>query len=552
MDMAFERFRRIWKKLTLRKTPPDPGIHGQTDVAKVLKDLKQARRHDSEKSIYLRPGEKISVMVDLTPLRPGGSNGGLKPAVIELLRELGKDPHPFAFIYLTSASAHDRVRRFARDCDLIICVREDLPWSEVHNPAFSREFFLPNPAEDLPRQLGVDICYCPFGAISYFAEEIPVISLIADLIHLDWPFGLDPQELAWRTKYIGSACARASLIQSISRAGSEKITTCYGLEQGKVFYTYLPIHQRLTNSTLAHSTEKKGNQPYFFYPANFWPHKNHELLFMAYNIYLRGTSGSAAWDLYLTGHADERMEEMRQWTRTLGIEHKTFFHGHVRNEELASLYAHAGCLVFPSLHEGFGIPPLEAWHHGIPAIVSGISPLTEIGGDACTYVNPKDPQSIAEAMTSASRAGDSHALKIKLGKERLSLFDIRAETAVLAEKLRGLALRKHVDRSIAGKSPGTPLLELPSPMDSDLWTLCIKLQPNMPSFRFSIHLDSCPFGSHQGDGCEIRIPCRPAGRRLQIFSAEPLNPGVKACTLFSAISYTHESGKTIRVFGESP
>jgi glycosyltransferase involved in cell wall biosynthesis len=72
--------------------------------------------------------------------------------------------------------------------------------------------------------------------------------------------------------------------------------------------------------------------------------------------------------------------------------------GYVSNEELKALYEHASCFVYPSLYEGFGLPPLEAMACGCPVIVSNAASLPEVCGDAALYVDPHDPKTIAAQL----------------------------------------------------------------------------------------------------------------------------------------------------------
>lgn len=485
-------------------------------------------------------GRKIAVQVDLTPLRPGGSNGGLKPALFELLRELGRDGSPFIFVYLTSACSHPEVRALARPCDLVLCVREDLPWPHVRDDSFKREVFLPDPPEDLPRRLGVDLCYAPFGALFYHVPEIPSVSLIVDLLHADWPFGLPHEERAWREKYIASACERASFVQCLSRTGAEKLTRRYRLERDKVFYTYLPIQGRLSRGT-----KPPDGSRFFFYPANFWPHKNHEVLLLAFHLYVKRQKRETSWRLHLTGHPDNRMDKMRSLARVLGIADQVTFHGHVPEDELAGLYAGAGCLVFPSLHEGFGIPLLEAWHHGVPVIASDLETLREIGGSACQYADPRNPELLSRAMAGIAQSSEAAGAYAQRGRERLGLFKLEAEAAELAEKWKLLAGPGAVE-----KKPGFLLLELPSPADGRRWTLSINMTATAPPIRLFIQLGQDPFGSHPaGAGETVQLACFPQGRRLRLFLENAASGNATA--LLAGVRFTDASGKSLDVFPES-
>lgn len=73
--------------------------------------------------------------------------------------------------------------------------------------------------------------------------------------------------------------------------------------------------------------------------------------------------------------------------------------GYVTDAQLSALYAHARFLAMPSLYEGFGFPVLEAMSRGTPALISGVSSLPEVGGEAVVVVDPLDESSIAKGLT---------------------------------------------------------------------------------------------------------------------------------------------------------
>ena len=82
----------------------------------------------------------------------------------------------------------------------------------------------------------------------------------------------------------------------------------------------------------------------------------------------------------------------------LGLEDDVVFLGHVANEELRSLYAGSQCLVLPSLHEGFGLTPLEAMACGCPAVVSNTTSMPEVAGGAALLVDPRSSRALALAL----------------------------------------------------------------------------------------------------------------------------------------------------------
>ena len=141
-------------------------------------------------------------------------------------------------------------------------------------------------------------------------------------------------------------------------------------------------------------------EPFLFYPANAWPHKNHERLFEAVALLRREHRDLR---LVLTGDHDDVPDFVEA-------------RGRVSRDELVELYRRASALVFPSLYEGFGQPVLEALACACPVACSDLPPLREVAGDAAVYFDALDPESIAAATLEAIARGGSS------GPERASAF----------------------------------------------------------------------------------------------------------------------------------
>lgn len=121
---------------------------------------------------------------------------------------------------------------------------------------------------------------------------------------------------------------------------------------------------------------------YFLYVGNAYPHKNVELLLQAASI--------AGVRVVFVGKDD-------YFYKRLGIKPRT-----VTDAELSVLYKNAAALVFPSLMEGFGLPPLEALENNCPVLVSDIPIFHEILGNAATYFDPNNVQALAKILKQAA------------------------------------------------------------------------------------------------------------------------------------------------------
>jgi glycosyltransferase involved in cell wall biosynthesis len=137
-----------------------------------------------------------------------------------------------------------------------------------------------------------------------------------------------------------------------------------------------------------HARFTPGSGPregFLLYPGRPWPHKNHERLFEAFAS-LREERPEL--ELVLTGGGHEGRPVPAGVT----------VRGLVSGDELASLYRRAACLVFPSLYEGFGQPPLEAMACGCPVAASRAAAIPEAVGDAAALFDPEDAEDIAAVV----------------------------------------------------------------------------------------------------------------------------------------------------------
>ena len=116
------------------------------------------------------------------------------------------------------------------------------------------------------------------------------------------------------------------------------------------------------------------------------------------------------------------------WRKTFGevnvslIENNVFFLGRVSDAELTSLYKKATAFVFPSLYEGFGIPPIEAMSYGCPVIASDIKVMHEVCGEAAIYVNPTDEDDIRDKILQISNNPSLLSTLCRKGHENIKRF----------------------------------------------------------------------------------------------------------------------------------
>jgi glycosyltransferase involved in cell wall biosynthesis len=141
---------------------------------------------------------------------------------------------------------------------------------------------------------------------------------------------------------------------------------------------------------------------YLLYVGNIKPHKNLERLIEAF--YLVRAEGRSELELVIIGDEISKLQSLRRAVHKHDIHRYVRFLGFVPDKTLAVLYRLASVFVFPSLYEGFGLPPLEAMASGTPVITSNVSSLPEVVGDGALLVDPYSAEAIAAGILMVLRS----------------------------------------------------------------------------------------------------------------------------------------------------
>jgi glycosyltransferase involved in cell wall biosynthesis len=131
------------------------------------------------------------------------------------------------------------------------------------------------------------------------------------------------------------------------------------------------------------------------------------------------------YKLVLSGGNGYGSEEIHNFIRTESLEERVKLLGFVDDAQLARLYQAASAFLFPSFEEGFGIPVLEAMANGVPVVTSNVSSMPEVGGEAALYVDPHNPEEIAQRVAEAAENVALRASAVKKGLMRAKEFTWR-------------------------------------------------------------------------------------------------------------------------------
>jgi glycosyltransferase involved in cell wall biosynthesis len=375
----------------------------------------------------VRPPGPVRVLVDLARLVPGGGNGGVKRLVCALLQEVRRVARGrFEFQLLLPESLAAEAHEFRGTDDTVLLLGS--LGSEADSPAASGCVRIGAPDANLARSWQSDLLFVPLGVSDFACPDIPVVSLVVDTLHRDHPECLSNRDVAIREVWLDRLAAWSHSIVCISDWVAGQMRRHYPLSADRLRVVRAAVG-RMKPPKIADDPVKRD---VLLYPANAWPHKNHDTLLVAYRTYLRH-AGASAWSLVLTGARDEAMERIEHRAAALGLGERVRCCGYLDDEAFARVWAATGAMVFPSIYEGFGIPVLEAMQAGIPVVAGDVGSIREVVGEACLYADVRDPVALAEAML---RIQTDEALRERLiheGRTRAAGFDFGKEAVRLAE-----------------------------------------------------------------------------------------------------------------------
>jgi len=216
----------------------------------------------------------------------------------------------------------------------------------------------------------------------------PTVLTLLDVQHLDLPELFPRGERLFRRLAYDRAARQAYHVIVISDWVKERVVERLGLAPDRVHAIHLGVdHVRFTPDPSI------AREPFLYYPARPWPHKNHPRL---YEAFAAVRDKRPELRLVLTGAGHD----------TAGLPEGVETLGDAPLEKRISLYRRASALVFPSLYEGFGLPPVEAMACGCPVAASDAGSLPEVVGDAAVLFDPREPESIAAGISEALDRAD--------------------------------------------------------------------------------------------------------------------------------------------------
>ena len=329
----------------------------------------------------------MRIAIDVRKLR----DYGIGTYVRNLLRQLARQDHETQFVLLCRGE----------DCGVASALGPNFRAVRETAGAYSIREQIAVPL-DLRRE-HVQLFHAPHYVLPALTPCRSVVT-IHDCIHLRFPQYLPNRAgYAYARASLWTATHRADRVITVSEASKRDILRYFRVPESRIDVIYNAIDDRFWQEPSGDEMERVRQRyqliaPFVLYAGNIKPHKNLERLIEAFHL-LRQT-GAELRDVQLLIIGDEisKYATLRRAVHRHKLHKHVRFFGFVPDQTLAALYRLADAFVFPSLYEGFGLPPLEAMASGTPVITSNVSSLPEVVGDAALMIDPYEPQAIADAM----------------------------------------------------------------------------------------------------------------------------------------------------------
>lgn len=235
-------------------------------------------------------------------------------------------------------------------------------------------------------------------------RRTPFVFTIWDLCHLDHPefpeIAAD-DSFSWRENLFSGVLPRASAYIVDSRHFGDRVAQTYGLDNDKALVVPFHVSQDMLKASVTYADIAKLRKthsltrPFVFYPAQFWPHKNHAYILRALRV-LR--ERGIEIDAVFSGGDQGGLKRVRALAQREGVSDNVKFTGFLPTEEIAQMYCAAIALVMPTYFGPSNIPPIEAETFGCHLIYSDLKGFREFAGPEAFYCDLKSPENLADLI----------------------------------------------------------------------------------------------------------------------------------------------------------
>ena len=297
------------------------------------------------------------------------------------------------------------------------------------------------------KRLSADIVHYPANIGSLWG--LPNVAVtVHDLSFLHEPAWFRPGRALYYRYALGRSVRVATRIIADSQATATDLEEMLGIEKDRIDVIPLGVGEefRPVSEERQHAVRKKYGLPghFLLYVGTLEPRKNLTRVIEAWNR----VAPECDQDLVLAGRPGWKVAPILRTAAESPFTSRIHFPGFVAQSDLPALLGAAHALIWPSLCEGFGLPPIEAMACGVPVLTSNVSSLPEIAGDAAILVDPRDIDAIAQGMLAIAGNASLRASLREKGRARAATYSWKRTAGLTLETYRTMLSIGHPPRSL--------------------------------------------------------------------------------------------------------
>lgn len=339
----------------------------------------------------------------------GGTSVGIARYSIQLIKYLLKLDPTYKFLIAIDRAHAVKLKPYCRKFDNLLIYEVRTSVQRI----FIEQFKLPLTKRN------IDLIHYPDYAAPILPTMAKTVITVHDLSFLRFTTTFEWYKRVWKRTLIHLSCLTSDKIICVSHFTKDELSNLVPVGANKSHV----IHNGLIKPRFESGTSVQELVPsdcYLLFVGTLEPRKNVKRLLKAFSKVIGGEKRDLK--LVITGKKGWLYQPIFQTVKELNLNNKVVFTGFVSDDELATLYRNATALVYPSIYEGFGFPPLEAMAYGTPVITSNTSSLPEVVGNSAVLIEPFDTNQIADAIESILDDEEKQRKLREKGMERVKKF----------------------------------------------------------------------------------------------------------------------------------